>query len=112
MTAYLKGIKCTNSNVCAAVALIKNDRGVGGMANNFELAAAYLIKECPVAEKLRNKSNLNATVSAADAGVEDMVLDEPNVTSNGVNLRAPYGKTGVYMGWLRPKEFRKLTPEQ
>jgi len=111
VASYLKGIKCTNPGVCAAVALIKNDKGVDGMANNFETAAAYLIKECPVAEKLRNKSNINATVSATDG--EDYSFEEQATTSNGVTLKSPIGKTGVYLGWISdPRVFRNLTPEQ
>ena len=38
---------------------------------------------------------------------------KPKVTSNGVTLKSPIGKTGVYLGWISdPKVFRNLTPEQ
>ena len=86
-------------------------KGVDGMASNFETAAAYLIKECPVAAKLRNKSSINAAVSAVDGGEYNFQEQAP--TSNGVTLKHPIGKTGVYLGWISdPNVLRNLTPEQ
>jgi hypothetical protein len=113
--ACLRGIKCTNAEVCAAVAAIRTkDTHLAGnrLLYNFDDAAAYLISTCPVAMKKRDKAT-NVQISSVNVSNNEGVIWKDVVTSNGVKLKKPYGKTGVYLGWINSKEeFRNLTPEQ
>ena len=101
VTAYLEGVKSSNAEVRAAVAFIKND--TAGMASNFEDAASYIVPEFPVAKKLKNKT-AGSRVSAIEASVS-VAEAEPVVTYNdGVTMKLPIGKTGVYLGWISDPE--------
>jgi hypothetical protein len=115
--ACLRGIKCTNAEVCAAVAAIRTkDTPLAGnrLLYNFDDAAAYLISTCPVAMKKRDKAT-NVQISSVNVQSDDTssgAVWKDVITSNGVKLKKPYGKSGVFLGWLPGPKYRKLTPEQ
>jgi len=110
---YLKGINCSDAEVCAAVAVIKAKADHGNLLYNFEDAAAYLIPTCPVTKKKKTKAS-SVQISSVNVGCNTpaSVIWKDEVTSNGVKLKKPFGKTGVYLGWIPKDEFRLLTPEQ
>lgn len=47
----LDAIETTDSQLQANIALVRADKGVGGKMRSFELAAAFVVPECPVARR-------------------------------------------------------------
>ena len=99
-------IQCSDAPLQAAIAHIKSQSDdPGGMANNFEEAAAYLLQFCPVSKKRKTTSserNYNvSSVTPLDSDGQTNKKKKPNK-----------GKTGVELRYYKPNEYRKLAPAQ
>ena len=97
----LDSILCTHPMLLAAIANVRKDEDNGdeSMMYNFEKAAAYLIPNCPVASKIRQKPNpYKAHISASTGGKQPFARSK--------------GKTGVEFRFYRKDEYNKLTEDQ
>ena len=99
-------IQCSDAPLQAAIAHIKSQSDdPGGMANNFEEAAAYLLQFCPVSKKRKaTSSERNYNVSSVTP------LDSDGQTNK--KKKPNKGKTGVELRYYKPNEYRKLAPAQ
>ena len=91
VTYLLDSIRCTDPELLAAVAAVKNDDA--GMRDAFELTATSISPADPVARKRMNNKRPAAEISATE----------------GLQSK---GKTGVELRWHKTPEFKALPENQ
>jgi len=101
VTYLLDAIQCNDASLQAAMASVKQDQGPNGRMNNFELAVALLLPNCPVAKK-------RSTMAKRGGGE----ISEVEVSYTKGTPTSGIGTTGVSLRFHSPDEYRKLTPEQ
>lgn len=97
VTYVLDSIKCTDAEVLAALAAIRQD--ATGKRVNFEDTVAFLLPTCPVKRKQHAKGGGKRLVNA----------DVSAITSD---LPSARGKTGVELRYHKFAEFQKLSKAQ
>ena len=98
----MDAIQCGDAPLQAAIAHIKSQSDdPNGLGSNFEEAAAYLLQFCPVSKKRKAQSS-DRTYNVSSVHVE----------SNKKRVKPNKGESGVELRYYKPKEYRKLTPEQ
>ena len=106
VTYILDAIECEDASLQAAMANIKGDTVVGGKRTDFELAAAHLLPEDPVARKRQSTKRPVADISAMDVDEGPPTRGKPSDKRYGI------GKTGVHFRYHTPDEYKKLPQEQ
>ena len=66
----LDAIKCSDSGLQAAMAMIRNNDGPTGKLNDFELTAAYLLPCDPVAKRKSSNESSDAHDSVTESAAE------------------------------------------
>ena len=96
------GILCGDTDLKAAIAMVKQDRAPTGMYHNFEPMAAYIIPNDPVAKRLADASGKRPSVRILDA----------NVQQGPPRKKKRVGDAGVELRFHSTPEYKKLTVEQ
>lgn len=99
----INAIQCSDAELQAAMASVKQDNAPDGLRNDFEQMAAHLIPADPVAKKrqLNNKraqADISSTIGSGD--------------STGLTPKSGIGRTGVHLRFHEPEDYQKLTTEQ
>ena len=110
----LDAIESQDARLLAAIANVRDDKGDGtaanpGKRNDFELAVAYLLPECPVA---RTKKGAGKRTNAEISEVEVGSVGDSEVEVGSFGEKKGIGKTGVHLRWHKISEFKKLSDEQ
>jgi len=102
----MDAIQCSDAPLQAAIAHIKSQStDPNGMGSNFEEAAAYLLQFCPVSKKRKSSSSDRTyNVSAVDS--------KSNQKDSNKRSKPNKGETGVELRYYKPKEYKKLSPDQ
>ena len=101
----LAAIDCSDAELQAAMASIRQDSGPNGMRNDFEAAAAHLLPADPVARKrIAGAKRASANISAAEAGSEEV--------SATTAKKPSIGKTGVHLRYHTQAEYKALSKGQ
>ena len=103
----LDGIKNSDPDLRAAMAIIRRDRTPDGLLFNFEEAASFLLPADPVAIK-RTAGNKR------ESGLISAVNDGQDETAqvSFVDTKPSIGKSGVHLRYHEQKEYRKLNKAQ
>jgi hypothetical protein len=109
VTYLLDNIQCADATLQAAIAAVRQDKGVNGMMNDFEAAVAYLLPSDPVAKKRTSGVKRGQGLISDSTGEEKMDAAEVSALTGGKPSR---GKTGVEFRFYTKKEYTKLTREQ
>ena len=105
----LEGIKCSDADLLASIALVKNDDGTNGKRSDFEATAAFIIPNCPVAKRKQQNKRAYGSISATDGDGEGTGNASVSATSG---IRSGIGKTGVEFRFYKKKEYDQLSKEQ
>lgn len=100
----MDAIQSSDAPLQAAIAHIKSQSDdPNGLGNNFEEAAAYLLQFCPVSKKRKAQAS-DRTYNVSSVGMNN---------DDGKKKSKPNkGETGVELRYYKPKEYRKLSPDQ
>jgi hypothetical protein len=97
----LDAIENEDAGLQAAMASIRNDKGVGGMRSNFENAVANLLPSDPVAKR---------RVAGTKRGAADISDTTAEISSFGT--KPAIGKTGVHLRYYKTQEYKALSDDQ
>ena len=100
----LDAIDCSNAELQAVMASIRNDAGPGGMRNDFELAAAQLLPADPVAKK--------RVAAGTKRGSAEILETNEEAKVSAFGTKASIGKSGVHLRYHKPEEYKKLSEDQ
>jgi hypothetical protein len=113
----LDGIQCSDAELQASMALVRNDTAVTGKINDFEATASFLLPSCPIAKKRRTQGGgkrVSADISDTLANVhfDDGEAEISEVKANPRGKKISKGKTGVEFRFYKSKEFGDLQKDQ
>ena len=97
----LEGIQSMDPGLQAAMTSVKTDDGLNGMRNDFEAAAAHLLRYDLVARKKAAMKQPVAQISSVEEVAE---------VSGTAMMKESIGKTGLQ--WHTNAEYKELTSEQ
>ena len=94
----LDNIESSDSELRAAIALVRNDKAATGEMNNFEDAAAFVIPTDPVAKRKQThkRSEVDVSVAEKEKNKRAKTGEEVDISSTTVpSQRVGKGTTGV-----------------
>ena len=102
----LDAIENDDPKLQAAIANVNDDTAVNGKRHNFDLCAAYILPQCPVAKRRTTSEKRSAAQISTATAEKETSTKKPPSEKKGI------GSTGVHLRYHKPGEYNKLTPEQ
>ena len=95
---------CSDTELQATIAMIRNNNRPKKKLNNFELAATYLLPYDLVAKRKSSKGggNTNAAIASTTSVA----------SSSSASSKSSIVKTRVHLRWCKKEEFKKFSKSQ